>query len=191
MDQQLIVLSLIAVAVLWIVGFAAWLALRAWRSRQLRGKFGPEYDYTLEQEGDWRTAEEMLLEREKRVKQLEIRALAPDEWNRYQAEWTGIQADFVDRPVEAVEKADRLIVEVMVSRGFPVEDFEQRSADISVFYPEFVSDYRRAHAFAERSRHEAVSTEELRQAMVYYHNLFDQLLEQEAAKDKKLEVAIS
>lgn len=178
METETLIIVLIAVAVLIVAGLVAWIAIRARRSQKLRQKFGPEYDYTLEKVGDRRVAEETLEEREKRVSKLAIRALDTDEWDHYHAEWVEIQADFVDEPSESVEEANRLIKEVMEARGFPVADFEQRVADISVLYPDFVSNYRNAHAIALRNQHNGgVSTEELRQAMVYYRSLFEELLE--------------
>jgi hypothetical protein len=184
MDTLILVLILAAAVFLLVAGVAAWVALSARRSQQLRQKFGPEYDYTLNVTGDKQTAEGALLGREKRVKRLTIQALAPDRLDQYQAEWSEIQADFVDHPTESVEKANRLITEVMVARGFPVEDFEQRVADISVLYPEFVSNYRSAHAIAALSQHDEASTEDLRQAMIDYRSLFEVLLETAVPEEK-------
>jgi hypothetical protein len=177
-ETETLIIVLIALAVFIIAGLVAWVVLRSIRSRKLRKKFGPEYDYTMEKLGDRRTAEETLEEREKRVSKLTIRTLDTDEWDQFHTEWIEIQADFVDKPAESVEEANRLIKQVMEARGFPVADFEQRVADISVLYPDFVSNYRNAHAIAVRNqRNGGVSTEELRQAMVYYRSLFEELLE--------------
>lgn len=186
MNTQTLILILIAVAVLVVAGLVAWMAIRWSRSRKLREKFGPEYDYTLEKVGDRRVAEETLEEREKRVNQLTIRDLDSHERDRYHTEWTEIQADFVDEPPKAVEDANRLITEVMISRGFPVADFEQRVADISVIYPDLVSNYRNAYAIAVKSQSNGTSTEDLRQAMVYYHSLFEELLGAEEIKEKEV-----
>ena len=184
METLIIILILAAAVVLLAAGLVAWLTIRKKRSTNLREKFGPEYDYAMQVTGDKRAAEETLLEREKRVKQLAIQALDPDKFFQYKAEWDEIQADFVNKPSASVEKANRLITEVMVARGFPVEDFEQRAADISVLYPEFVSNYRSAHAIALESQQNGVSTEELRQAMINYRVLFEELLETEDAPEK-------
>ncbi len=178
MQTETLIIVLIALVVLIVAGIVAWAGIRLRRSQNLRKKFGPEYDYTMEKLGDRRAAEETLEEREKRVNKLAIRALDTDEWDHYHTEWIEIQADFVDEPSKSVEAANRLIKEVMEARGFPVADFEQRVADISVLYPDFVSNYRNAHAIAARNEHDGgVSTEELRQAMVYYRSLFEELLE--------------
>ncbi len=176
MNTETLIPILIAVAALIAASLLAWLAIRRWRSQKLRGKFGPEYDYTIEKVGDRRAAEETLAEREKRVSKLEIRALHDDEIERYHREWVEIQADFVDDPSKSVEDANRLITEVMIARGFPVADFEQRAADLSVMYPEFVPNYRSAYDIALTNQRNGASTEELRQAMVYYRSLFKELL---------------
>ena len=186
MDNQTTILIWSVVGVLLLASLLAWYATRIMRSRKLREKYGPEYDYAMENEGDRHAAEEILLEREKRVRKLELQALDGHTLDRYQAEWAEIQADFVDKPVEAVKEADRLIIEVMVARGFPTADFEQRAADISVLYPDFVSNYRNAHAITVRSQNNGVSTEDLRQAMVYYRSLFEVLLEKEKSTEKEV-----
>ena len=174
--EILILILVVAVVLLIAAGLGVWLAMRSRRSQNLREKFGPEYDHTLEKEGDRRTAEATLKEREKRVTKLDIRALDQTERDRYHGEWINIQAGFVDDPSKSVEAANRLITEVMIARGFPVADFEQRAADLSVMYPNFVSNYRNAQAIALKNKQNGTSTEELRQAMVYYHSLFEELL---------------
>jgi len=185
-QTETLMIVLLAVAVLVVAGLVIWMVIRRQRSQKLREKFGPEYDYIMEHVGDQRTAEETLEEREKRVNKLAIRALEPNEWDHYHTEWVEIQSDFVDEPSESVEKANGLIKEVMEARGFPVADFEQRVADISVLYPDFVSNYRNAHAIALRNQHNGgVSTEEFRQAMVYYRSLFEELLETSETKIKE------
>ncbi len=112
------------------------------RSLRLKRKFGPEYDYTVEKVGDRRTAEADLTGREKRVVILDIHELNDHERDRYHGEWTEIQADFVDDPAKSVKRANWLITEVMIAHGFPVADFEQRAADLSVLYPNFAPKYR-------------------------------------------------
>jgi hypothetical protein len=172
----MIVLVLIAAVVLITAGLGVWFATRKMRSQKLREKFGPEYDYTMEKAGDQRTTEEILKEREKRVIELDIRALDENNRARYHEEWIEVQAGFVDDPSKSVAEANRLITEVMIARGFPVADFEQRAADLSVMVPDFVSNYRSAHAIALRNQNYESSTEDLRQAMIYYRSLFEELL---------------
>jgi hypothetical protein len=168
---------LIAVATLITAGLVTWFAFSMWRSHKLREKFGAEYDYTLEKAKNRRAAEDALAEREKRVGNLDTHSLRELERDRYHGEWITIQANFVDDPSKSIEDANRLITEVMIARGFPVADFEQRAADLSVLYPEFVSNYRMAYAVALKNQSSGASTEELRQAMVYYRSLFNELLE--------------
>ena len=176
MTTETMIQILIAAAVLIVGGIGIWFTLRLSRSRNLRQKFGPEYDYTMEKVGDRRAVEETLAEREKRISKLDIRSLDEAERDRYHGEWLEIQADFVDNPSKSVDSGNQLITEVMVARGFPVADFEQRAADLSVMYPDFVINYRNAYAIALKNKGNQTSTEELRQAMVYYHSLFEELL---------------
>jgi len=185
-NTETLILILIALAILIVAGLVAWMAIRWTRSRKLREKFGPEYDYTMEKVGDRRTAEETLAEREKRVNKLDIRDLDSHERDRYHTEWSEIQAEFVDEPTKSVESANRLITEVMIARGFPVADFEQRAADISVLYPNLVPNYRNAYAIAVKSQNNGTSTEDLRQAMVYYRSLFEELLGTVETKEKEV-----
>ncbi len=182
----------IAVAALVVIGLIVWLASFSLRSMRLKRKFGPEYDATLEKLGDRRATENELQEREKRVVKLDLHELNDHERERYHQEWTETQAEFVDDPTRAVERANRLVTEVMIARGFPVADFEQRTADLSVLYPSLVPKYRQANTIATKSRDGGTSTEELRQAMVDYHLLFDQILgtehSQPAVKEQEKQI---
>ena len=198
MNTQTLIPILAAVAVLVAIGLIVWLVMLYIRSWRLKKKFGPEYNYTLEKMGDRRTAETDLKEREKRVVKLDVHPLSEHERDRYHTEWTDIQAGFVDAPAQSVEKANLLITEVMIARGFPVADFEQRAADLSVLYPNFAPIYRQANSIATKNKEGGNgSTEELRQAMVNYHSLFDQLLgtvhpvepEKEIEQEKQTEAA--
>ena len=153
--------------------------MRAQRTRRLKERFGPEYERAVNEMGDKRQAEDELDARLAHVNTLKIRALTAEEVNRYALEWQKTQTEFVDEPLTALQKADRLIREVMKTRGYPVEDFEQRAADISVDYPELVTDYRGLHLIAIKEKDEEVSTEEMRQAMVHGRALFENLISQE------------
>jgi len=147
------------------------------RSRTLRERFGAEYDRTVRSEGDIRKAESVLDARARRVEKLHIRPLEPSQAVRFDDAWRRIQVQFVDDPRGAVTQADRLVGEVMTDRGYPVADFEQRVADISVDHPDVVINYRAAREIAlEHARGEA-TTEGLRQAFVHYRALFKDLLE--------------
>jgi hypothetical protein len=149
------------------------------RSERLHDHFGPEYDYTVETLGDEKKAQTELEERQKHVESLDIQPLSIEERERYLADWTAVQSKFVDEPGEAIVDADRLIMEVMQMRAYPVSDFEQRAADVSVSYPALVSNYRAARQIAIKNEQHQADTEELRQAVIYYRSLFEELLETE------------
>ncbi len=172
-------LILVAVAFLVICGLLTMAVTRFQRSRRLRERFGPEYERIVREAGDKRKAESELEARLAHVEALEIRPLTADEINRFSLDWQSTQAEFVDEPLDAVRKADRLIREVMKNRGYPVEDFEQRAADISVDYPDLVTDYRGLHMIAIKEADDEVSTEEMRQAMVHGRALFEELVRTE------------
>lgn len=169
----------VVVVALALIGVAAWAAWQRQRRQRLRERFGPEYERAVEGEEDRRRAEAELAERERRRESLEIRPLDPAAADRYLVEWREIQASFVDRPVEAVRDADRVITDVMRDRGYPMDSFDQRAADISVDHPGVVDDYRSAHAVSVASDRGNASTEDLRRAMVHYRSLFDALLVEE------------
>lgn len=174
--------QLILVAVIFLIlgGVIAMAVMRVQRSKRLRERFGPEYERTMNEIGDKRQAENELDARLAHVNTLNIRPLSAEEVNRFALEWQKTQTEFVDEPLSALQKADHLIREVMKTRGYPVEDFEQRAADISVDYPELVTDYRGLHLIAVKEKDENVSTEEMRQAMVHGRALFENLIRQEA-----------
>jgi hypothetical protein len=147
------------------------------RSERLHDQFGTEYDHTVQTMGNVKKAQSELDERQKHVEALDIRPLSDSERRHYLADWTAVQSRFVDEPGQAIVDADRLIVEVMQTRAYPVSDFEQRAADISVNYPALVSNYRAAREIAIKNEQHQANTEELRQAMIYYRSLFEELLE--------------
>ncbi|HEU5092631.1 MAG TPA: hypothetical protein VFT30_08095, partial [Nitrospira sp.] len=154
-------------------------AVRFQRSRRLRERFGPEYERLVDEAGDKRKAESELQARLAHVEALDIHPLMADEIDRFSLEWQSTQAEFVDEPLASLQKADRLIREVMKTRGYPVEDFEQRAADISVDYPDLVTEYRGLHMIARKQADDEVSTEEMRQAMVHGRALFEELVRPE------------
>jgi hypothetical protein len=174
MDTGLFVAILV---VLILLALLAIFAGRQRRSRKLQDTFGPEYDRTVEEAGDRRAAETELRERTERRAGFDIVPLEPEARARYIEAWRNTQAQFVDEPVEATREADRLITSVMRDRGYPVDDFEQRAADISVDHPQVVDDYRAAHVIAAANDRSEASTEDLRQALVHYRSLFEELLE--------------
>ena len=168
---MIIALIVLVVVLLAIVGA---LVYQRQRSAQLQRGFGPEYDRAVERHGDQRAAESELLERRERRRRFDIRPLTPANRDRYAERWRTVQSQFVDQPASALSDADTLVAEVMRERGYPVEDFEQRAADVSVDHPTVVEHYRKAHAIHSRSR---ASTEDLREAMLHYRALFAELLE--------------
>jgi hypothetical protein len=171
---------IIIVAVLVIAGLIlAPIFARRRRSENLRTKFGTEYDHTVQIVGDEKKAQTELEERQKRVKSLNILPLSASDRERYLVDWSAVQSKFVDEPGQAILDADRLIMEVMQLRAYPLSDFEQRAADISVIYPNLVSNYREARLIAVKNEQQLADTEELRQAMIHYRSLFEELLGKE------------
>jgi hypothetical protein len=171
---------IIIVVVLVLVVIGAILApifARRKRSERLHDQFGSEYDHTVEAMGDEKKAHQELDERQKHVNSLNIQPLTVESRDRYLADWAAVQSRFVDEPGQAIVDADRLIVEVMQARAYPVSDFEQRAADISIQYPALVSNYRAAKEIATKNKQDEANTEELRQALIYYRSLFEELLE--------------
>ena len=151
------------------------------RSERLQDQFGSdEYDHTVEALGDEKKAHAELDERQKHVKTLDIRPLSVNERERYLADWAAVQSKFVDEPGQAIVDADRLIMEVMQVRAYPISDFEQRAADVSVSYPALVGNYRAAREIAIKNKQHQADTEELRQAIIYYRSLFEELLKTDA-----------
>ncbi|HWF00219.1 MAG TPA: hypothetical protein VG248_10525 [Caulobacteraceae bacterium] len=158
-----------------VVLLAVWLLGRQRRSHQLKDRFGSEYGRAVESTGSRRDAERELEAREERVKSLPLRALSTSERDRFTTDWTRVQAEFVDDPQASVVHADVLLGDIMKARGYPVADFEQRAADISVDHPVVVENYRAGHDIAMRHAGGNASTEDLRQAMVHYRRLFEDL----------------
>jgi hypothetical protein len=169
------------VVVLALIAVAGWLFARRRRTERLRDRFGPEYDRVVRNTDDPRRAEARLAERARRVEKFPIRPLAPADRDRFSERWRAVQARFVDDPPGAVRDGDALIQEVMKARGYPVGDFEQRAADLSVDHPVVVQSYRAAREIAERNRRREASTEDLRRALVHYRNLFQELIEEPVA----------
>jgi FtsZ-interacting cell division protein ZipA len=183
MDQNriaiLVAVIVIAVIVVAAIGF---ISSRKRRSRKLREHFGPEYERVLKQEGDQRRAEGVLEFREKRREKFKIRPISAADRQSFSVRWREVQARFVDDPRGAVTVADSLVTDVMQARGYPIGEFEQRAADLSVDYPSIVDNYRAGHEIAMRHSQGKASTEDLRQAMMHYRVLFEELL----AEDKNL-----
>jgi hypothetical protein len=171
-------IALIAgLAVIVVLTIAAWVLFRRHRTGKLRTKFGgAEYTRAIEEGGSRRQAEAGLDERTERVEALHIRPLAIGDRARFVETWRRIQSRFVDGPGGAVSEADQLLGDVLSTRGYPVSGFEQRAADISVDHPHVLENYRAAHEVALSQAKGLASTENLRQAMIHYRTLFEELV---------------
>ena len=179
MNHNGALLIVILVIGLIVVAAIAVLAMRKRRSQKLRERFGPEYDRVVSREGNVRKAEDVLAFRQKRREKFHLRPLSPADKSSFGGQWNVVQNQFVDDPKGAVTQADTLVGRVMEARGYPMGEFDQRAADISVDYPEVVENYRAAHDIALRHSRGQASTEDLRKAMVHYRTLFQQLLAQD------------
>jgi hypothetical protein len=178
----------IAVALVVAVAALLWAVAANRRRQQLQEGFGPEYDRTVAEAPSRREAEAELRERRERHDEFDIRPLSPDARERYTREWETTQAKFVDDPEGAIRDADDLIQSVMRERGYPVEDFDQRAADLSVDHPDVVENYREGHDLARRTVRGEGDTESLRQAIVHYRALFAELVETHDADEREREV---
>jgi hypothetical protein len=177
---------IVVVAVVLVLGLILGpIFSRRRRSQRFQNKFGAEYDRSVKSTGNEKKAQAELNERQKHVDTLNIHPLSVDEREHYLTNWVAVQGKFVDQPGQATVEADHLIMEVMQVRAYPVSDFEQRAADISVNYPALVSNYRAAREIAIKNEHHQADTEELRTAFIYYRSLFDELLKTETVKPEK------
>jgi len=172
--------ALLAVGAVIVLALLSWQLLRQRRTRTLQERFGPEYDRTLETTDDRHEAEADLAARAKRRDELEIRPLTSAARERYLVQWERVQARFVDDPEGAVREADMVVQSVMSERGYPTDDFEQRAADVSVDHPRVVENYREGHRLTRQNALGDGTTEDLRQAMVHYRALFEELVDETA-----------
>jgi hypothetical protein len=185
MDQhQLVILAAVIIIALIVIAAIAYSTSRRRRSVKLKERFGPEYDRVLKQEGDPRKAEGVLEFRQKRREKFKVRPLTATDKASFDIRWREVQARFVDDPRGAVTVADSLVTDVMQARGYPIGEFDQRAADLSVDYPVIVDNYRAAHGIALRHSAGQASTEDLRQAMVHYRTLFQELLDENHSERK-------
>lgn len=185
MNTTYIIIAVVLVLVIMGIIMGPTFARRR-RTTKFQDKFGPEYDRTVQTMGTEKKAQTELNDRQKHVDSLDIRPLTNNERERYLADWTAVQAKFVDQPGQATIEADHLIMEVMQLRDYPVSDFEQRAADISVNYPDFVTNYRAARETAIRNEQHHAGTEDLRKALINYRSLFDELLNEGIVAPEKV-----
>jgi FtsZ-interacting cell division protein ZipA len=185
MDQNraLVLIAVVVIAIV-VIAAVAFVTSRKRRTQKLRARFGPEYERVRQQEGDTRRAEGVLEFRQKRRETFNVGSLSEVDRSRFAQRWNEVQARFVDDPRGTVSVADTLVTDVIEARGYPMEDFEQRAADLSVDYPRIIDNYRRAHEIAVRHSAGKASTEDLRQAMVHYRALFQELLDQPQTERK-------
>jgi len=170
---------MLAGVVILVIAVLAWLYVHKRRSTtaRLRQRFGPEYERAVHQQGSQRKAEATLADRQERAEKLNIRDLDQMEHERFSKQWESVQSRFVDSPKGAVAEADDLVSSLMKTRGYPLSNFEQRAADISVDHPRVVENYRSAHEIALRVGDHGASTEDLRAAMIHYRSLFEELVQ--------------
>jgi hypothetical protein len=186
-DPRLII-GIVALVMIIAVVIAVVIYQRKKKAEHLRTRFGSEYDRTVLEHGSERNAQAALAAREERVNSLHIHDLASAERDRFVSEWQVVQSRFVDHPRGAVIEADDLVASLMNARGYPVADFEQRAADISVNHPRVVENYRSAHAIAQRLAGNEANTEEMRTAMLQYRALFDELLQVNVTRETAVAV---
>jgi hypothetical protein len=190
MSPEIIALIVIALVAIVLVGMAMFMRPQL-KGRRLRRRFGPEYDRAVADHPSREAAERALLAREQRHSELNIRPLEPAAREHYRAEWTAIQERFVDDPRAAAAEADRLITSIMTEQGYPDEGYEQRVADLSVGHSRAVHHYRRAHEIGSRAARDGASTEDLRQALVHYRAIFDDVLGTRSGEPRAAESAQS
>ena len=174
---------LVIVVVLAVAGLLVLARMQA-RRRRLRERFGPEYERMVAEADSPRAVEHELAAREKRHADLPIHVLPADARDRYAKEWLAVQEQFVDAPVEAVGEADRLVTALMGDRGYPTEGYEQQLADLSVEHAQTLDHYRSAHDLSDRAAAGTATTEDLRQAMVHYRSLFEDLLQERVGQGR-------
>ena len=169
-------LTVLGIVVILAAILIGWWIVRRRHSHGLKKTFGPEYDHEVEAAGGRTKAEKTLDDRQRRVKEYELRELSSVDREAFSARWRDVQKGFVDHPSQAVEEAALLIDEAMERRGYPLGEIQQKEADLSVHHPQEVQDYRHAHAIAVRNRRGEATTEDLREATLRYRNLFEHLV---------------
>src|SRR3954464_7886980 len=175
-DSIFLIVAAVLIIAAIVVGAVLYRQQQAQRRRHLREQFGPEYDRLVAATGSLRAAERELDARTQRAAAFHIRTLSPEERAGFTTRWQQVQAEFVDNPKASLAHADELLGEVMSTRGYPVQDFEQRAADLSVDHPVVVQHYHAAHGIALRHKKDQATTEDLRRAMIHYRTLFEELV---------------
>jgi hypothetical protein len=176
LDPKFIMLAGVVILVMVVLALL-FVQKRNSTTADLRQRFGPEYERAVLKHGSERKAEAKLADRERRLEKLNIRDLDPIEHERFLKQWESAQSRFVDSPKGAVAEADDQVSSLMKARGYPMSDFDQRAADISVDHPQVVENYRSAHDIALRVGKDQATTEEVRTAMIHYRSLFEELVQ--------------
>lgn len=174
--MTLAIIIIVAVVAAAIIGYILYTVNQKKHTGELKGRFGPEYDHTIEASGGRKQAEQDLSARQKRVEKLDIRPLGETQRQDYIERWRVIQERFVDDPRASVRDADHLVADTMTARGYPMAAWDQRAADVSVDHPQVVDNYRAGHEISQTMEAGQATTEQLRQAMVHYRTLFEDLL---------------
>jgi len=174
--METIAIIVVVAVIAALVAGAVWYWQGQRRTGHLKGQYGDEYERTLSERGNRSEAERELSDREKRFERLHIKDLTNEQRDRFADEWRIVQVRFVDDPAGTIKEADGLVQKVMDTRGYPITDFEQQAADISVDHPQVVTHYRAAHGIALRHEQDGASTEDLRQALIHFRALFQELL---------------
>lgn len=175
---------LLIIVALIVVAIFIFMAMRKKRTDALRDKYGDEYDRTLDAHDSRDAAEDNLAEREERVKQYDLHPFSPEERERFNGEWQQVKSDFVDSPAEAVLHADRLLGNMMQTRGYPMADFDRHYEDLTVNHGDVARSYRSGHEVAEN--HGDATTEEMRRAFKDFENLFNHLMhDQSSVEDSR------
>src|ERR1700741_4575004 len=186
--EWILIAACVAIAVAAVLVAASFVSRRK-RTQRLKQHYGREYERLVSETGDEKAAEKELTARERKRDKLDIVSLTPSALSDFTTRWHEVQTGFVDNPATAVGVADRLVTQVMRERGYPVDDFDQRAADISVDHPQIVENYRTAHGIHLSQQHGDVSTEQQREAFVHYRALFEKLLETTTDNDKSQEAS--
>jgi len=184
-----ILIAVSVVIVVAVVVVVASVISRRRKTERLKQHYGREYERLVSQTGSQKDAENELTARERKREKLDIVPLTPSALSDFTMRWHEVQTKFVDNPATAVGVADRLVTEVMRERGYPVDDFEQRAADVSVDHPQIVENYRAAHGIHLSQQQADVSTEQQREAFVHYRALFEKLLEADTESDRSKEAS--
>jgi len=179
----IVIIVILAAVIVLIAGTAFFLQNR--RRRDLHRRYGHEYDRAVQQAGSVRAGEADLRERVEAREVLPIHPLTTDQVDRYRDEWEQVQSEFVDTPSGSLRHADAVVTAIMVDRGYPMSEFEQQAKLISVDHASVVENYRLAHETFLENERDRVPTDQVRDAIVAYRSLFEELIAVDDGQDSK------